>query len=71
MRSNESLTTRVHINYAGPFKGKMWLVLIDTFSKWSEIHEIKSTTTEATISKLKDIFATKHVPKQIVSDNGP
>ena len=44
---------RVHVDYAGPFKGKMWLLLIDAFSKWPEIHEMNSTTAEATISKLK------------------
>ena len=47
----------VHMDYAGPFKGKMWLLLIDAFSKWPEIHEMNSTTAEATISKLKQIFA--------------
>ena len=62
---------RVHIDYAGPFKGKMWLLLIDAFSKWPEIHEMKSTTAEATISKLKHIFAAQGLPERIISDNGP
>ena len=62
---------RVHIDYAGPFKGKMWLLLIDAFSKWPEIHEMKSTTAEATISKLKHIFAAQGLPERIVSDNSP
>ena len=62
---------RVHVDYAGPFKGKMWLLLIDAFSKWPEIHEMKSTTAEATISKLKQIFAAQGLPERIISDNGP
>ena len=62
---------RVHIDYAVPFKGKMWLLLIDTFVKWPEIHEMKPTTTEATISKLKHIFTAQGLPEQIISDNGP
>ena len=49
----------------------MWLLLIDAFSKWPEIHEMKSTTAEATISKLKHIFAAQGLPERIVSDNGP
>ena len=49
----------------------MWLLLIDTFSKWPEIHDMKSTTAEATISKLKHIFAAQGLPERIVSDNGP
>ena len=57
---------RVHIDYAVPFKGKMWLLLIDTFVKWPEIHEMKPTTTEATISKLKHIFTAQGLPEQII-----
>ena len=62
---------RVHVDYAGSFKGKMWLLLIDAFSKWPEIHEMKTTTAEVTIAKLKHIFAVQGLPEQIVSDNGP
>ena len=62
---------RLHVDYAGPFKGKMWLLLIDAFSKWPEIHEMNSTTAEATISKLKQIFAAQGRPERIISDNGP
>ena len=28
--------TRLHLDYAGPFEGKMILVLIDAHSKWIE-----------------------------------
>ena len=62
---------RVHIDYAGPFKGKMWLLLIDSFSKWPEVLEMTDTSATATISKLKQIFAAQGLPEQIVSDNGP
>ena len=62
---------RVHIDYAGPFKGKMWLLLIDAFSKWPEIHEMRATTAKATIDKLKHIFAAQGLPEHIISDNGP
>jgi len=48
---------RVHIDYAGPFKGKMWLLLIDSFSKWPEVVEMTDTGATATISKLKHILA--------------
>ncbi len=30
--------SRVHIDYAGPFMGKMFLLVIDAHTKWLEIH---------------------------------
>ena len=26
--------SRIHVDYAGPFEGKYWLVVIDAYSKW-------------------------------------
>ena len=49
----------------------MWLLVVDAFSKWPEIHSMESTTAEATIKHLRQIFATHGLPRQIVSDNGP
>ena len=63
--------SRVHIDYAGPYKGHMYLVVIDAHSKWMEVHIMRSTTSAATIVKLKEIFATHGLPETIVSDNGP
>ena len=62
---------RVHVDFAGPFKGKMWLLLIDSFSKWPEVVEMNDTNATSTINKLKHIFASHGLPEQIVSDNGP
>ena len=62
---------RIHLDFAGPFKNKMWLLVVDAFSKWPEIHSMESTTAEATIKHLRQIFATHGLPRQIVSDNGP
>jgi len=49
----------------------MWLLVIDAFSKWPEIHCMESTTAEATIKHLRQIFVTHGLPHQIISDNGP
>lgn len=61
---------RLHIDYAGPYKGGMFLVLIDAYSKWLEIHQMNSTTSTSTIEKLREIFATHGLPETVVSDNG-
>ena len=63
--------SRVHIDYAGPYKGHMYLVVIDAHSKWMDVHIMRSTTSAATIVKLREIFATHGLPETIVSDNGP
>ena len=62
---------RIHVDFTGPFKNKMWLLAVDAFSKWPEIHSMETITAEATIKHLRQIFATHGLPRQIVSDNGP
>lgn len=62
---------RIHIDYAGPFKDSMFLVVVDAHSKWPEVIPMKSTTSSKTIEVLRDMFATFGIPEQLVSDNGP
>jgi hypothetical protein len=62
---------RVHIDYAGPFKGNMFLVCIDAHSKWPEVVKTNDTSSRGTIKKLMEIFSRWGLPEQLVSDNGP
>lgn len=62
---------RVHVDFAGPFQGKQWFILVDAFSKWVEVIPMKKITSERLINKLRELFARYGVPKQLVSDNGP
>lgn len=59
---------RIHIDYAGPLLGKMFLVVVDALSKWPEV--IMSTS-EQTINALQSLFARVGLPEQLVSDNEP
>ena len=61
---------RLHIDYAGPFLGKMFLVVVDANSKWLDVVSVPSATTQHTIAKLMSIFATHGLPEMIISDNG-
>jgi len=63
--------SRVHIDFAGPFEGSMWLIVIDSYTKWLEVKKMKSTSALATCRKLREIFASLGLPRTCVSDNGP
>ena len=61
----------VHLDFAGPFLGHMFMIMVDAHSKWPEIVEMSSTTTKQTIAVLNKVFAVYGLPEQVVSDNGP
>jgi len=48
---------RLHIDFAVPYRDKMWLLIIDAYSKWPEIHSMDSK------------IATRGLPCQIITDN--
>ena len=61
----------MHLDFAAPFLGHMYLAVVDTYSKWLDVQLMNSITSESTIAKLKDTFATHGLPQKIVTDNGP
>lgn len=63
---------RIHIDFAGPFLGLMFLVVVDAHSKWPEAIIMNGNTTALkTVEALRTVFARNGVPEQLVSDNGP
>ena len=61
--------TRIHIDYAGPLEGKMFLLIADAHSKWIDAHVTSSATSSSTIELLRRTFATLGLPEVLVSDN--
>ena len=61
--------SRLHIYYCGPISGKMLLVIIDSHSKWLEVHIASMATSKITIEHLGITFSTHCIPDTIVSDN--
>lgn len=59
--------SRIHVDYAGPMDGKMFLVVIDAHSKWIEVVSMTTATALTTIQQLRKIFSQFGT---IVSDNG-
>ncbi|XP_062588413.1 uncharacterized protein K02A2.6-like [Saccostrea cucullata] len=62
---------RVHIDFAGPFMQRMFLIIVDAYSKWMDVVMMNSTTSESTINALRYLFSSYGLPIEIVSDNGP
>jgi len=66
---------RIHVDFAGPFLNRMFLVVIDAYSKWPEVVEMctgpAGVSAIRTVEELRRIFATHGLPQQLVSDNGP
>lgn len=61
---------RIHIDFLGPFHGKTYLIITDSYSKWPEVYEMFKVDSANTIDKLRDCFARYGLPNTIVSDNG-
>ncbi len=62
---------RIHIDFAGPMSGKMYLIVIDDHSKWLEVIPMGVCSAATTIQVLHILFAQFGLPESIVSDNGP
>jgi transposase InsO family protein len=63
--------SRIHIDFAGPIAGKMYLVVVDAYSKFPEVVKMTTTTATTTVNALRDIFSRHGLPEILVSDNGP
>ena len=61
---------RLHLDFAGPFENRMFLVLIDAHSKWIEAFCVQNATSRTVISELRPVFARFGVPETVVTDNG-
>ena len=48
--------------------GHMFLIVVDSYSKWLEVIIMQSTTAAKTIEELRNIFAQNGIPHQFVSD---
>ncbi|XP_060100277.1 uncharacterized protein K02A2.6-like, partial [Heteronotia binoei] len=68
--STKTPWSRLHMDFAGPFHGRTLLILVDSYSKWLEVVQVPSPSSQATITALRAIFATHGLPETIVTDNG-
>ena len=62
---------RLHVDFASPFLGHMFLVIVDSHTKWLEVFQMQNITSRKTVERLRSCFATHGLPDCIVSNNGP
>lgn len=61
---------RVHVDFCY-VKGITYFLIVDSRSKWLDVHIMQSTTAPLVIEKLCKTFAIIGIPATLVSDNGP
>ena len=44
--------SRLHVDHAGPFLGRFFFVVVDSYSKWVDVYDVPSTSTDHVIEKL-------------------
>ena len=60
----------IHIDFAGPFMSKMFLVIVDAYSRFLEIVPINRATSTGTIAAMQRVFGIFGLPSHVVSGNG-
>ena len=61
---------RLHVDFAGPYLGKTFLVVVDAYSKFLEIVAMTRATSTNAITALRHIFSYFGLPEHLVTDNG-
>ncbi|XP_058828591.1 uncharacterized protein K02A2.6-like [Topomyia yanbarensis] len=61
---------RVHVDFAGPFMGKYFIVFVDAYTKWPEVKILRDITTATTIKACREFFSVYGIPCVLVSDRG-
>ena len=66
-----SMWQRLHVDWCGPLEGYYFLIIIDSKSKFIDVHASKNLTSSKTVEHLRKTFSNFGLPEELVSDNGP
>ena len=56
---------RIYVDFAGPFMGGSYLIVVDAHSKRPEVHHMSTTTTTKTLQVLRSLFTRYGIPEQL------
>ncbi|XP_060092566.1 LOW QUALITY PROTEIN: uncharacterized protein K02A2.6-like, partial [Heteronotia binoei] len=68
--SNGRPWSRLHVDFAGPYQGQIFFILVDAYTKWLEVIPVASTSTAAAVRALRRVLCTHGIPDTLVTDNG-
>ena len=72
LENTKSPWVRIHLDFAGPsFIRKMFLVIVDSYSKRLDDIPISNTKTTLLVECIRHYFATHGLPFVIVTNHGP
>ncbi|KAL6419169.1 hypothetical protein ACFW04_014046 [Cataglyphis niger] len=60
---------RLHADFAGPFIGHWFFIIVDAYSKWPEVRIVKNITAKTVIEECRGFFAMNGVTIFVI-DNG-
>lgn len=63
------LWARLYVEFAEPVKGKLFLIVVYTYSKLLKVRIVSSTSAESVVGKLRCMLATHGLPDVVDSDN--
>lgn len=61
--------SRIHLDFAGPFHSKYFLIMVDAYSRWPELFVVNNTTSATVIRLLRSAFSTHGLCEIVVTDN--
>ena len=70
-KKKPALWRRIHIDFTGPFLGKMFLIIYDSYSKWIDTIPMTNITSSEVIDRLRCAFSIHRIPYFVVSDDEP
>ncbi|PIO72634.1 hypothetical protein TELCIR_05427 [Teladorsagia circumcincta] len=69
MAKEEMPWLRIHVDFARPVDGEVFLNIKDAYLKWPDVIETSSTTSKATTGQLSKLFASFRLPETSFSGN--
>ena len=66
MGRHKKYLVRIHVDYVGPFLGKIFILINDSFPKWIQVFPVEIPYSKVAVRYLRRCFATLYFPKFVL-----